>query len=692
MLAAIGVIIISNQAHTVLGVTPRSKQPLELLAEIPHSIVHANPEILILGVASLIILFAWPFLKTRWARAAPPQLIALALAVPMGLWFDLPHAHEYDFWSGHFHVGPEFLVQLPGSLLEAVAFPDFSVVFGATSIKYIVMFALVGTIESTLTVIAVDSIDPEKRDSNLHRDLLATGVGNLLSASVGGLPMISEIVRTKANIDAGARTTWANFSHGLLLLVLVAAAPGLLQTIPLAPLGAMLVFTGTRLASPKGFHYAIHLGPDQLLMFTSTLVVTLATDPLVGLGMGVALKIVLHFARGAGPRTLFRSHIEQERNGDQLRLRILDAAAFTSLLPIQRILGSLDASVHRVELDLSKVVIVDHAFMTGIHGMANELGNLTIELVGAEQTNAASSHPHASRRRAVVQPRRRRLHADEREPSADADDVLLGASVPRCVRPGGEFTARFTACLEHDMPQVAAALQALSPQATHHSGVRRCRWRFGTEVFVVLRIRGAAVLPAHGQRFRWRGDPVVLDFDVSFPADAAAGMVVQKFDVFVGDFRVATIRVDLQVSPDAETAGHGACTDVRVRPARSAFASYAKKDRKRVLDRVASVRLAADLDVFLDCLSLRTGDRYETVLMEQIRQRDLFLLFWSKAASESKWVRKELNTALDTKGEDCLQVHPLNSFSDAPVPERLRHLHFGDLLMDLRRSYRDPAT
>ncbi|MGB0958275.1 MAG: SulP family inorganic anion transporter, partial [Litorivicinus sp.] len=216
-----------------------------------------------------------------------------------GLAFDLPHAHSYDFWNGHYDVGPEFLVALPGSLLDAIAFPDFSVVFSAASFKYVVMFALVGTIESTLSVIAIDSMDPAKRASNLNKDLLGAGVGNLVSASIGGLPMISEIVRSKANIDAGARSSVSNFTHGLLLLVFVAAAPGLLQTIPLAALGAMLVYTGARLAAPSEFIHARQLGMDQLWLFLTTLIVTLATDLLIGVAVGLILKVVLHVARGA---------------------------------------------------------------------------------------------------------------------------------------------------------------------------------------------------------------------------------------------------------------------------------------------------------------------------------------------------------------------------------------------------------
>jgi len=226
MLAAIGIIIISKQAHTVLGVTPEGKEPLHLLAEIPESVMHANPEIVALGLVALLILFAWPLIRTRWAKAIPGPVVVLAVTVPLALIFDLGHQHNYSLLSHSYHVGPEFLVTLPGSLLDAVTFPDFSVAFSATSLKYVVMFALVGTIESTLSVIAVDSLDPEKRPSGLNMDLFATGAGNLVSAAIGGLPMISEIVRSKANVDAGARSGWANFSHATFLLLFVALAPG----------------------------------------------------------------------------------------------------------------------------------------------------------------------------------------------------------------------------------------------------------------------------------------------------------------------------------------------------------------------------------------------------------------------------------------------------------------------------------
>lgn len=400
MLAAIGVIIISKQVHTVLGVTPEGTEPLHLLAEIPKSIMHANPEILALGLLALGILFLWPLLKAKWAKAIPSPLVVLAATIPLALIFDLDHQHNYSLLSHSYHVGPEFLVTLPGSLLEAITHPDFSVAFSATSLKYVVMFALVGTIESTLSVIAVDSMDPGKRPSGLNRDLFASGVGNLVSASIGGLPMISEIVRSKANVDAGARSGWANFSHGVFLLAFVALAPGLLHMIPLAALGAMLVYTGARLASPSELIHARKIGNDQLLLFTTTLLVTLATDLLIGVAAGIALKIILHMRRGASLSSLFHTRCEDVTTGSERRLTLHGVATFTNLLGVRRRIHTLEPAVRKVVLDLSDVEFVDHTFLIRVEGIADEWQDAELEVVGVDGHKASSEHPHASRRRA----------------------------------------------------------------------------------------------------------------------------------------------------------------------------------------------------------------------------------------------------------------------------------------------------
>ena len=399
MLAAIGVIIISKQAHTVLGVVPHAKEPLELVAEIPRSLGQANPEIALLGLMALFILIVWPRLPFRLAKTLPAPVVVLLITVPLGGAFGLAGAHDYHLLARGYHVGPEYLVALPGSLLSAVTFPDFSVIASSVSIKYIVMFALVGTIESTLSVLAVDSMDPQKRVSKLNHDLLAVGIGNLACGLVGGLPMISEIVRSKANIDAGARGRWSNFFHGTFLLVFVALLPGLLGMIPLAALAAMLVYTGLRLASPSEFAHAKHLGRDQFALFLTTMVVTLATDLLVGVVVGLVLKVALHVARTPSIGRLFRPDLDVELRGDVLVVRISGAATFLALLALQRRLKTISPQVRQVVVDLSATTLVDHTFLFRLEAMSQEWANASLSYRGLEELEPSSHHHLASRRR-----------------------------------------------------------------------------------------------------------------------------------------------------------------------------------------------------------------------------------------------------------------------------------------------------
>ena len=400
MLAAIGVIIISNQIHTVFGVVPEAGEPLELLAEIPHSLMHANPEIVLIGGVSLLILFGWPLIRFAWAKAIPAPLVVLLVAIPLDLAFSMANPHDYEFWGKTFTIGPDYLVALPGSLLDAINFPDFSMITSPISIKYVVMYALIGTIESTLSVLAVDSMDPEKNPSDLNKDLLGVGVGNLICAAIGGLPMISEIVRSKANVDAGAKSRKSNFFHGAFLLIFVALAPGLLQMIPLAALAAMLVYTGVRLASPSEFLHARNVGNDQFVLFLTTFVVTLATDLLVGVGVGLALKILLHWTRGVSPRALVSTRVEAVCEiEEELRISISGAAAFTSLLSVRRQLREIPPAIKRVVIDISKVPLADHTFLSRLDAMGSELAGVEFVIEGLDSMESSSPHPHATRKR-----------------------------------------------------------------------------------------------------------------------------------------------------------------------------------------------------------------------------------------------------------------------------------------------------
>ncbi|WP_224364431.1 SulP family inorganic anion transporter [Hyalangium versicolor] len=402
MLAAIGVIIFSKQAHTLLGVTPQSKTPFALLAEIPHSVAKMNPEIGLIGIVSLVLIFGHLALSQRIPalKRVPAPLLVLLAAIPMGLIFDLDHEHTFTWSQSAYTVGPSFLVNLPGNLLSAITFPDFSSVLSGTSLKYVAMFALVGSIESLLSAKAVDMLDPQKRRSDLDKDLLATGVGNLLCGLLGGLPMISEIVRSSANINAGAKSRLSNFFHGLFLLLFVAFAPMLIHRIPLAALAAMLIFTGVRLASPSEFVKTFRIGAEQLVIFSFTLVVTLATDLLVGVASGIALKTVVHLFNGAPLRSLFRPEIETHHAEDRVMLRVRHAAVFTNYLTIKKHLLQQSSARH-VELDLSHARLVDHTTMERLHELEHEFSQQGrhFRILGLEKHRSLSGHPLSAKKK-----------------------------------------------------------------------------------------------------------------------------------------------------------------------------------------------------------------------------------------------------------------------------------------------------
>lgn len=396
MMAAIGITILSKQVHNAMGVTPAAKTPLPLLAEIPASIGKANVAVTVIGVLSILVLALWP----KWKKAAarvPAPLVVLALAVAIGAALHLATPGSGTLLGREFASGPDLLVKLPASLVAAITHPNFDVVFSGASIKWIVMFALVGFIESTLSTLAVDSLDPARRASNLNRDLLALGCGNLVSAAVGGLPMISEIVRSKANIDAGAQSNKANFFHGAFLLLSIVAVPWLLQMIPLSALAAMLIMVGLRLGGPKVWAHAWHVGWDQFVMFAVTVVVTLMTDLLKGVGAGLVVKAALHMLRGVRPGFFFGSRVEATRAGEVMTVTMAGAAVFTMLLRLGKVLRGVDGGVRKVVLDLRECRLIDHTFLARVEGMAAEWPQAKLEILYPAAAKAASHDAQAAR-------------------------------------------------------------------------------------------------------------------------------------------------------------------------------------------------------------------------------------------------------------------------------------------------------
>jgi hypothetical protein len=266
--------------------------------------------------------------------------------------------------------------------------------------------------------------------------------------------------------------------------------------------------------------------------------------------------------------------------------------------------------------------------------------------------------------------------------AGEPDPVRLGASAPSRVAPGSEFSVRFVAYPPGDELEVKRLLTELSARSEHRLNVHECRWQRGTVVTVCVSARQVEITPAE-QTFTWDGRRALLDFDATVADDATEGVVVLKLDVAVDGIVIARLRLDLAIVHATNTARPPLAT-VASEPARSAFASYSSKDRERVLDRLAAVRIATGLDVFLDCLSLNPGEQWKPRLEREIKGRDLFLLFWSSESATSPWVEWEWRTALTEKGRDAMQVHPLAT--GVKPPQELKDLHFGDVYMLVREA------
>ncbi len=415
MLAAIGVMIIAKQIPVALGVKPDVKEPLQLLSHIPQFIQNANPAIAFVGITSLIILFSWQRIKKAIPAiaAVPPQLVVLVISILIGLYFKLMNDHEYTLFGAMYPLGERFLVPLPTemfSLFFQIQTPEWSALAELKAWKWIMMFFIIGTLESILSAKAVDSIDPWKRKTNMDRDVLAVAVANLCAALVGGLPMISEIVRSKANIDNGARTRFANMWHGVCLLICVALLPSILHQIPLAALAAMLVFTGFRLAHPSEFAHVLHIGPEQLVIFLTTLITTLATDLLIGIAVGIGVKFIIHAINGVPLNSMFKVYLDIEQvNSNTCRIRAGQSAVFSNWISFKRQLEQVGiVQRQNIILDVSDTKFIDHTVMEKLHEMQQDmtLEGLSLDIVGLESHQALSHHTDAARKRGMARMKR----------------------------------------------------------------------------------------------------------------------------------------------------------------------------------------------------------------------------------------------------------------------------------------------
>lgn len=280
-------------------------------------------------------------------------------------------------------------------------------------------------------------------------------------------------------------------------------------------------------------------------------------------------------------------------------------------------------------------------------------------------------------------------HPVEVEPVPEA--VFLGVSAPRVVKPRAKFVARFAAYVKGVECVLKARLEALSQDPSQvHLGFtpnQASHWKVGTPVTVRLSGDGFTCSPSQA-RFEWSGHENLLSFVVSASGDLGEGVAVLTFEASIEGVPVALIPLEIEVGATLDPSPRQNAAAL----ARSGFASYASIDRSRVMDKLGALSAYdATLDIFTDCLDLRPGEVWKQRLEAVIPTREIFLLFWSRAAARSSWVEWEWRTALASKGIKAIHPVPLEAPQLAPPPPELSSLHFNDRYLMVRDAERRQA-
>ena len=377
MLAGIGIIIMAKQIHVALGVKVGGSM-IATIAAIPSSFAGMAPTVALIGALSLMIMIVWPMLgkAVPFLKAIPAPLVVVMTAVAMGQGFQLD---------------AKYLVSVPLNFMESFAFPDFSKIGDGVFWKYVFTYLFVASLESLLTASAIDKMDPYKRRSNMNQELIGKGASNALASLIGGLPMIAEVVRSSANVMNGARTRWANFYHGVFLLVAVVAIPAVLNMIPLAALAGMLVFIGFRLAHPKTFMHALHIGKEEFMFMAATAAIVVTVDLLWGVIIGFVIAVVTNLIRG-GAKGFVKAETQVSAQGDTVTLKFRGALGFNNYVGVRGVLDSLPKA-KQLTLDYSGVSFMDHTVRERLHDFKGEYegegGSLAVQ---GESALRASSH------------------------------------------------------------------------------------------------------------------------------------------------------------------------------------------------------------------------------------------------------------------------------------------------------------
>ena len=350
MLAGIGVLIIVSQFHIMLDDTPR-KDGLENIASLPDAVWrglvptenHNHDTAARVGILTIAILAFWKKLAPKRLKPVPAPLVAVTAATLATVGLNLPIKQ----------------VALPDALTSAISFPSIATLTSWAEWQPLLIAALsiafIASAETLLSAAAVDQMHRGPR-TRYDRELAAQGLGNIVSGFLGALPMTGVIVRSAANVQAGARSAKSEILHSVWLLTFVALFPFILRWIPTASLAAILVYTGFKLIDLKAVRELRQYGKSEVLIYLATVVLIVAFDLLTGVIVGFALAILKLLATFSH----LDVRLEDEPSRNQTTLHLQGAATF---LRLPRLAARLEAvsTGRELHVQFERLDYIDHA-------------------------------------------------------------------------------------------------------------------------------------------------------------------------------------------------------------------------------------------------------------------------------------------------------------------------------------------
>ena len=391
MLAGIGIIIFLKQIPHAFGYDHDPVGELAFhqpdgettFAGIAHVMDSVSLGPLVIALVSLTILILWEtkaFKSRRILSIVPGPLVAVIVGVLLNLLF---RSMEGLALMADQVVSIPIADSLSG-MTEFLAFPDFSGLKNVDVYTTAIVLAVVGSLETLLCVEAADKLDPRKRVTPTNRELKAQGIGDMVSGLLGGLPVTQVIVRSSANIQAGAVSKTSAIVHGLLLIVSVIALPAIMNLIPLATLAAILLIVGFKLAKPAVFKRMFGQGMGQFLPFLVTIIGIVFTDLLLGIGIGVhAAIVVILFQNFQLPFQI--DNVEQER-GEKVQITLAQNVTFLNKASVLQTLDSIPAE-SSVMIDTSKSVFIhpDVVEIIDNYVVGAQAKSIAVEVIGLDQ-------------------------------------------------------------------------------------------------------------------------------------------------------------------------------------------------------------------------------------------------------------------------------------------------------------------